>query len=353
MRRLTALHALVVVVVMVTACGQAASAPTSVKHVDLAFAYDSSAINAMQEMAMGARAAAAEIPGVSLTTSAPPGAGFDTPAEVALFQAAMKSSRDGIALITGSPDAFLPSLQQARSLSIPVIAVDTPPPPSMGVGTFVGNSNYEVGRLLGNEMLKKIPAGATGQVVVGTSIPGFAVLDQRITGFLSVLRQQRPALQIVGPFNSHIVAQENLVAWRAEVAQYPNAVAYLAPSDLDAASLAQVQRETGRRLLVGGCDLEDAALQAIREGLVYALASPEHWLKGYIAISLLARRAQHGKALPNGWWNPGALVVNQSNVDDIIARQRDQASRSRWFAATVKDQLSNPAEYVKPLSAAT
>src|SRR5207237_5278338 len=113
----------------------------------------------------------------------------------------------------------------------------------------------------------------------------------------------------------------------------------LAPSDLDAVSLAQIQRETGRHLLVGACDLEEAALQAIRDGLVYALASPEHWLKGYLAISLLAQHAQRGRALPDGWWNPGTLVVNQSNVDDIIARQRDEASRSRWVAATVGRQL--------------
>jgi ribose transport system substrate-binding protein len=104
---------------------------------------------------------------------------------------------------------------------------------------------------------------------------------------------------------------------------------------------------------VGGCDLEAAGLQAIKDGYVYALASPEHWLKGYISVKLLAEHAQSGKALPSGWWNPGALIVNESNIDDIIARQHDEASRIKWFKAVVSDQFANQSEYIKPLSAAT
>src|SRR2546429_5851943 len=131
------LHVLAFAVVVLSACAPASSSgPGSVKHVSLSFIYDSSAINALQEMAMGGRAAAGANPGVTYTASAPPGAGFDAPAQVALFQAAMKTSRDGVALATASPDAFVQPLQDARSSSIPVVAVDTPPPPSTGVGAF-------------------------------------------------------------------------------------------------------------------------------------------------------------------------------------------------------------------------
>jgi ribose transport system substrate-binding protein len=126
----------------------------------------------------------------------------------------------------------------------------------------------------------------------------------------------------------------------------------MAPSDLDAASLADLQRQTGHRLLVGACDLEQAALQGVKDGLVYTLVSPEHWLKGYIAVRLLAQRAQSGRALPQGWWNPGELVVSQSNVDEVLARQQDEASRASWFRPRVQKQLADEAHYVKPLSAA-
>lgn len=45
------------------------------------------------------------------------------------------------------------------------------------------------------------------------------------------------------------------------------------------------------------------------DGTVTALVSPEHWLKGYIALKLLADKAPEGKALPKGFWNPGQLTV--------------------------------------------
>lgn len=352
MRRTVALLALSLVVAVVGACGAVGSQSGS-RHVSLSFLYASASAQALEEMAIGARAAASETTGVSLDVRAPPGPATDAPAQVELFRRALKSTTDGVAYQTNTPDAFVVPLQEARTAKVPLIAVDTPPPPSSGIGTYIGNSNFEVGQQLVTDLLSEIPEGATGQVVIGTPLPGFPVLDQRITGMLQVLKQQRPSVQVVGPFNSRIVPADNVQAWTAEVAQYPNALAYLSPVDVDAASLAEVQRQTGRHLLVGACDLEDDALHALQEGLVHTLVSPEHWLKGYLAVRLLADHAQNGSALPHGWWNPGTLVVNQSNVADIVARQRDTGARARWFAARVSKELANPSQYVKPLSAAT
>jgi ABC-type sugar transport system substrate-binding protein len=354
MRHLKPLHALALVAMTVSACGSVSSGqPGGSKHVSVTFVYSTAALNAMQEMAMGAKAAAQESPSVDFTAVAPSGApATSAPDEANLLQAAARTSRGGIAYQTLAPDALIQALQRAHSSGIPLVAVDAAPPPSTGVDTFVGNSNFEVGQMLATEMLKRIPAGATGQVVVGNSFPGLSLLDQRVTGMLQVLRKQRPGAEIIGPFNSTGTADGNLAAWNAQVKKHPNALAYLAPSDLDAVSLAQIERQTGRHLLVGGCDLEAPALQAIKEGLVYALASPEHWLKGYIAVRLLVQHAQRGERLPQGWWNPGALVVDQSNVEAIIARQKDEASRTRWFTQTANKQFANQSQYVQPLSAA-
>jgi ABC-type sugar transport system substrate-binding protein len=354
MRGLKPLPALALAAAVAGACGSIGSGQTSAgpKHVSVSFVYAGTTINAMEEMAMGARAAAEQSPGVDFTEAAPPGVDPGGAAEARLFQAAIKASRDGVAYETVVPDALVQPLEQAHTAGVPLVAVDAAPPPSSNVDTFVGNSNFEVGQQLARQMLEQIPAGATGRVVVGNSFPGFGVLDQRVTGMLQVIRQERPGVQVIGPFETKRTPEANAAAWREEVRQYPNALAYLAPSDLDAVSLAQIERQTGRHLLVGGCDLEAVALQAVKDGLVYALASPEHWLKGYIAIRLLIQHAQLGKSLPEGWWNPGALVVDQSNVDSVIARQKDEASRTRWFMPAANRQFANQGRYVLPLSAA-
>jgi ABC-type sugar transport system substrate-binding protein len=334
------------------ACGGAGAATPGARHVNVAFIYAASGVGALDEMALGARAAAADSAGVTLDVEAPVGPASNAPAQVSMFRSAIRTSKDGVALQTNQPDVFVQPLQDAHATGVPLIAVDTPPPPSSHVDTYVGNSNFELGQQLATDMLSAIPAGATGQVVIGTPIPGFPVMDQRITGMLQVLRQQRPAVQVVGPINTTRLPPDNLAAWTAAVQKYPDALAYLAPADIDAASLAAVERQTGRYLVVGAVDIEDAALQGIRDGLVHTLVSPEHWLKGYLAVRLLIEHAQSGRALPHGWWNPGTVVVNQSNVDDIIARQRDATSRARWFASGAARQLASPAQYVKPLSSA-
>jgi ribose transport system substrate-binding protein len=354
MRHLKPLHALALVVMTVSACGSASSGQSgAAKHVSVSFVYSTAALNAMQEMAMGAKAAAQESPGVDFTAVAPTGPPATSgPDEAKLLQAAARTSRGGIAYQTLAPNVHIQALQRVHSSGVPLVAVDAAPPPSTGVDTFVGNSNFEVGQMLATQMLKRIPAGAAGQVVVGNSFPGLSVLDQRVTGMLQVIRRQRPGAEIIGPFDSKGTADANLAVWTAQVKKYPNALAYLAPSDLDAVSLSQIERQTGRHLLVGGCDLEAAALLAIKDGLVYSLASPEHWLKGYIAVRLLVQHARRGQSLPQGWWNPGALVVDQSNVESIIARQKDEASRATWFTQTVNKQFANQSKYVQPLSAA-
>src|SRR5262249_28447891 len=97
-------------------------------------------------------------------------------------------------------------------------------------------------------------------------------------------------------------------------------------------------------------DLDPVALQGVKQGYVFALVSPEHWLKGYIAMKLLAKHAQTGAPLPKGWWNPGFRVVNKANINAILARQKNAATRYAFFKAVAANQLAHPSRYIKPLS---
>jgi len=113
--------------------------------------------------------------------------------------------------------------------------------------------------------------------------------------------------------------------------------------------MAQIERQTGKHYLVGADDLDPVALKGVKEGYVQVLISPEHYLKGYIALWYLAEHALHGKALPVGWWNPGAIVVDSSNVDKILARQSSPATRLAYFKPIAEAQLADPSKYLKPL----
>ena len=62
-------------------------------------------------MALGAKAAADDTPGVKLTESAP--AEVNGPKQVQLFQSAARASKDGVAMMTLTPELFIRPLQQA------------------------------------------------------------------------------------------------------------------------------------------------------------------------------------------------------------------------------------------------
>jgi ribose transport system substrate-binding protein len=320
------------------------------KTVHLAIIVADSTENAFQEMSNGGVSAAAHIPGVKLSTAAP--AAVNPSQEVQMFQAAQQNSKDGIALMTVTPPAFVRPFSQAVQAGVPVVAVDAPGLPGSNVTTFVGNSNTQIGQGVATAMLAKIPSGATGTVVIGNPIPGLPLLQARIDGFISVLKAKRPGLKIAGPFNVGNEPTDNYNHWNSLLQKYPNGVAYFDPGDQGAISLARIQKATGKKLLVGACDVDPAALQGVKNGYVYVLGDPHHFLKGYVAISLLAEHAQQGKALPQGWFNPGFGLVTAANIDQVIAREQNNDTRYAFFKPILDKELANPSAYIKPLSQA-
>jgi ABC-type sugar transport system substrate-binding protein len=354
-RLIPALGAAILATVL-AACGSSSSAgwglsvPSpagSLSAVRIAFVYQTSTENFAQEMSLGA-AAAARAFGVTLTNTAPPTASGSQ--QVRLFQSAENKSTDGIALETLFPDLFTRLLRQAESASIPTIAVDTPPPAGSGVTLFIGNDNYYLGVQLADALLPKIPAGATGQILIGTDTPGLPVLTARNQGFETTIKKARPKVTFLN-FDSTQGPTTNYNAWNSAVQSHPDALAYVGPGSQDAASLSEIEKKTGQHYLVGADDLDPNSLAGVAAGRVQALVDPEHWLKGYIAVALLAENALRGTPLPTGWWNPGSLVVDKANIGRVMGRQTSAASRVAFFQKEVTYELAHPSKYLKPMSA--
>jgi ABC-type sugar transport system substrate-binding protein len=325
------------------------SGPGGPRRVNLAFIYPGPFTNFALEMAVGAKAAADHTPGVHFTESAP--ATNDGNAQVQLFQTATQTSRDGMAWMTQFPQLFTRPVQRATAANIPLIAVDVPPPAGTKVTTFVGNSDTQLGEALADQLLKQptFDCSKGGQILIGTDTPRRPPLVARTDGFSSVMKAKCPKLQLIN-FDSKRTPTDNHDAWSAAVKAHPNALAFIGPSSEDATSMAQIERQTGKHYLVGAGDLDPVALQGVKDGLVFALISPEHWLKGYIAMKLLAAHAQTGAALPIGWWNPGFLVVNSTNIDQILARQKSPTTQYNYFVSLATRELADPSTYIKPMS---
>jgi len=319
------------------------------EEVNLAITYWNSTVNAFQEMAFGAEGAAATTPGVNLVSSAP---SVDDPAALAqMFESATETSPDGVVLQALAADPFLRPVSDATAGGIPVIAIDAPPPEGAGVELWITNDNVQIGRDMIDELVKHIPEGTTGDVVIGNSGPDVPPLFLRVEGMVARLGELRPELTIIGPLSTEGAtgtAAEIFQAWQGIVQANPDAVAYLAPDNNGGQALGLISEQTGKKMLIGGADLEPDALNKVASGSITFLASPEHWLKGYIAIKLLADHAQAGTPIPAGIWDSGHLIVNADNVDEIIARQADNESRTTALAPVGDAQIADPSGYLTP-----
>lgn len=345
-RAMAALVALAISATSVAACDAATpggnsggGCDTANKKLNLAFVYASTTQNPFQEMALGAQAAADADGNVNLSLQAP--TGIDGPKEVALFQAAARTATDGVAYMTVTPDLFVRPLNDATGAGVPVIAVDAGPPPGTSVKTFVANSNTKLGELLGEAFVAQNPK-ADGEVVLGNDIPSLQLLVQRLAGVQSVLKSKLPTAKVVGPLDVKSEPTENFNAWKSTVQAHPNAIAFIGVGGQDGVSLPLIAKQTGRAFLAGSADLPPEALQAVKDGQIFALSSPEHWMKGYIALHLLIKAKRTCTAVPEGWWDSGNLLVDKSNIDGILARQQSPATRATWFKKEVDKQLAAP-----------
>jgi ribose transport system substrate-binding protein len=343
----------VVFIVALAGCGESTSTGGNKKNpsdIHVAFVYWTTAINAMSEMAAGAQYAGEQYH-VNVQLLAPPSPN-DPQAEVNLFLNAAKTATDGIAVETLAPDVFDHPEANVVGQGIPVVAVDTVAPPDTGIKTYVGNDNVAAGKALADAALAKIPADAKGSVVIGNPILAVPVLAFRAQGIKDEFAAKRPDIQVLGPFQTANDPQGNYNAWNNLVNAHPNALAYLGVGDQDSVSLAKIKTANNGKYLTGAFDLNDATIQAVKDGVNFGLLDPYHFMKGYTAMRMLIEHALNGKAIPEGWWNTGHLMVDQTNIDQIIARQASLDAKGAYYKPIIDQQFANPSAYIKPMDQA-
>src|SRR5205823_6158041 len=105
---------------------------------------------------------------------------------------------------------------------VPVVALDTAPTDGSKITFYVGNDNYNLGVMLAQELLKRLPANPSGTVVVGVPNPGTPVLDSRARGIKETLGAKAPGIKVLGPFQTYSDPNQNYGAWAALVHANPS-----------------------------------------------------------------------------------------------------------------------------------
>lgn len=340
--------ALVLGLVLVSGCGTVAKSE-SLPHVG--FVLKRTGASFAQEMTSGFHEGVGRVGGVSATATGPPGQ--DGHKEVALFRELTTSAPDGIAVATSEPALMAPSIGEALARHVPVVGVDMRLTASSRVRLHIGNDNHELGENLADEVIRRLPPDAKGTVVLGNTAPGLSGFDDRADGVRERFAERLPGVRVLGPFDTQRDDDANRDAWRRLVAANPGALAFMGTGDCDGVSLAALKTENrSARWLVGGFGVDPRTLQAVKDGVMVATVSPEHYLKGAVAGWLLARLAAHGTALPEGWIETPGLTVTTANLDRVLRRQESERSRRDFFQPQIDSFVEDPASWVRPLEQA-
>jgi len=330
------------------ACGSGSgSSKSGTLHVGLSVANIS--LNFASEMVDGAKQAAAHSKDVSLKVVGPPNT--DGPAEEQLFANLVTTAKDGVVLENLDPPIFTRPAANAVNSGVTVVALDTAPTSGSKVDLYVGNDNYEIGVALAQEAIKRMSKDPHGVVVVGVPNPGTPVLDSRAKGIKDTFAKQAPNVKVLGPYQTYSDPAQNYGAWQAQVNAHPTALAFLGVGDADSYDLAKLKQQRHGKWLVAGTDVDAKTLEDVKAGLDFATIDPEHFLKGYIATKLLIDH-DRGAKLPSGWFETPSLVVDQSNVDKIIAREKSQTAAYDFYKDQIDKLMGDIDANMKPLSEA-
>ena len=298
-------------------------------------------------MANGGKAVGDLDPMVNVERAAPDTG--DPQRQAALFGPIAQTQTDGIVLQSLDSGPLFRPVKEAVDNGIPVAAIDAPPPDGAGVGLFITADNYGLGQRLAEAVLALVPAGASGPVLIGNTGVGVPPLDQRAQGMADKIAELRPDLEIVGPISTMGTAAssaEVYAAWDGMLKNNPDAVAVMAPSAQDATAWGLLAQRADFDLPSGGFDLEAGNLQAVKEGSVDYVMSPEHWLSGYVATRALADAALAGEEPIQGLMLLPGLLVSSENVDEVIARQESEETVAAALAPVGDDIVANADQYI-------
>jgi ABC-type sugar transport system substrate-binding protein len=312
----------------------------------------------IQQIIDGANAAADDL-NVDLQVTGPEGG--DADAQLKAVQTLVASGVEGIA--TSVPGESMSSgLNEIVDSGIPVVQfnllVNSVKAP------YVGERSVESGRILGQKVLEKLGgASATGQVIIGNCFPGFPVLENRATGVQESLAAAA-GLEILGPFDVKVAANENYAAWEALLAANPEAKALVGLCAPDIASLGKLQAANPDTLFVsGGYDLTAENLAEIKAGNAYVSLGQTPFMQGYLPVKMLADTIRGTSTVDlsqGGFLDAGTEIVTVDSVQEpfdlpplTFAELEELAASPEatraYYQPLVDGQIANWTQNIEPI----
>jgi ribose transport system substrate-binding protein len=232
----------------------------------------------------------------------------------------------GIAISPVNPDSQTDMLNEAAA-KVKLICMDSDAPKSNRL-LYVGTSNYDAGKVAGEQLLKALPNGGTVMIYVGTLDAQNAA--ERNKGVLDAVKGSK--VRILGTMTDnadHTKARANVedtLVKHPDIAALVGLWSYNGPAIADAVKSA---KKVGKVKIV--CfDEDEKTLAGVKDGIIFATVVQKPYQFGYQSVSILAAMARGEKLdIPaNKIIDTGVDVINDANVDAFWSNLRKMTGKS-------------------------
>lgn len=233
--------------------------------------------------------------------------------QATLVQQAVDKKVDGIAVTLAKPEAMKGNVENAVGADIPVVALNAGMEDwkDMGVLSFFGQDDELAGEAAG-ERLTEEKAGKTLCVI---QEQGHVGLEARCKGVASKFDKSEK-IYVKGTDTADV--QSTITA----KLQDDKAITHVLTLGAPFALIAQKSvGEAGSKAKVATFDLNDEALQQIKDGKIEWAVDQQPYVQGYMAVDALWLRGNKGASVGGGQPTfTGPAFVDDKNVDLLLKK---------------------------------
>jgi len=246
----------------------------------------------------------------------------DREQQINVVESFVSTGVDGIVLAPLDDVAMIGPVRDAVAQEIPVVIMDSglEAEPCRDYASFVATDNYVGGRKAARHLAELL--GGDGRVLLLRYMVGHASTTQREEGFLDVIAEEYPELQVVssdqysGPTTESAYAESESL-----LARFPELDGIFCPNESSTFGMLLALRDAGRAgsARFVGFDSSEKLVDALRDGDVDGLVLQDPLQMGYLAVTTLVDYLR-GEAV-SARIDTGSVVATRENMDEPRIRE--------------------------------
>jgi len=231
-------------------------------------------------------------------------------------ETAIAANPDGIMLPIVNPEAIEEPLQKAIKAGIPVVALNIedprPQPDKIDYLSYIGESGYKTGWVLGERVLKEFAPGKPKHIVSEVALIGHACLEARAQGFVDVMEENGVKAKRLGTGGKESEAKELLTAY---LMAHPDVDVVFSTATYSTPWTWSVLKKLGKtdKITMVTVDASPTSIEAVIDGKALATHSQNMYLQVYFAAEQLYFYNAFGMDPPEEILT-GPIVIDKTNV---------------------------------------